>query len=824
MTSLSDRLSVLARLPGDVIALALPTGDLVYVSPSVERTLGYPVEEYQRLGFRDLIHPDDEPVAAEHWRRLLERPHGEERWELRLRHATDGWRWCEVIAVNTTDDETIGAVYTNFRDIHERRVAEDARRVSEHRLDAVLRNSPDVTALLDPTGMLVWVSPAVGGMLGWRSDEVVGTSAFDLVHPDDLEAATARFAEAVTWDLAVEPITLRVLTADGTFLAIEVAGSGWRDADVLEGVVLNLRDVGWRLEAEEALRRSEQRFRALAHSSPTGIFQHDAEGACVFVNDRWTEITGHPHDAALGSGWRRSIHADDLHVVDAAFADLAAAETDVDVDVDFRVVRPDGELRWVSARATSVVDGDGRPAGRVGTLEDITERVETERRLAHQATHDPLTGLPNRALLLDRLGMALARARRHHRRTAVLFADLDHFKVVNDSLGHSLGDRLLVEVAERLTEALRPQDTVARFGGDEFVVLCEDLHDQHDAAAIAERIIDAISGPFGFAETEVYIGASIGIAFPDDVDVEPETFIRDADAAMYQAKERGRGRWVVFDNAMRANAVDRLDIENALRRSIERRELRVHYQPVVSIATGHIVGVEALLRWEHPERGLLLPGEFIGIAEETGLIVPIGAWVLEQACRQVHRWEASLPDRPKLSVAVNLSGRQLSHPGLVDDVAAVIGATGVDPGQVELEITESVLMDDVEMSADTLGRLKQLGVRLSVDDFGTGYSSLSYLRRFPVDLLKVDRSFVDGLGSDPSDSAIVEAIITLAHTLGLEAVAEGVETEAQLAELRLRSCDLAQGYLLARPAAGDLIAETLVGRVGHRRVGPAVVS
>jgi diguanylate cyclase (GGDEF)-like protein/PAS domain S-box-containing protein len=568
-------------------------------------------------------------------------------------------------------------------------------------------------------------------------------------------------------------------------------------------------------------------------------------------------------------------------------------------------------------------DGRGEIETVATVARDITERKEFEQRLAHQATHDPLTGLPNRTLLVDRLHMAMARGGRTGRITGVLFLDLDNFKVVNDSLGHSAGDTLLVEVARRVQAAVRPGATVARFGGDEFVVLCEELEraeealeiarrieeaiaepvsiddtevtvtasigvatseDSHVAEAIVRdadaamyeakargrsrtemfdsamhvqavdrlalesslrralerhemrvayqpqidlgtgRIIDAISGPFGFAEAEVYIGASIGIAFPDDVDVEPETFIRDADAAMYQAKERGRGRWVVFDNAMRANAVDRLDIENALRRSIERRELRVHYQPVVSIATGHIVGVEALLRWEHPERGLLLPGEFIGIAEETGLIVPIGAWVLEQACRQVHRWEASLPDRPNLSVAVNLSGRQLSHPGLVDDVAAVLGATGVDPGQVELEITESVLMDDVEMSADTLGRLKQLGVRLSVDDFGTRYSSLSYLRRFPVDLLKVDRSFVDGLGSDPSDSAIVEAIITLAQTLGLEAVAEGVETEAQLAELRLRSCDLAQGYLLARPAAGDLIAETLVGRVGHRRVGPAVAS
>jgi len=399
-------------------------------------------------------------------------------------------------------------------------------------------------------------------------------------------------------------------------------------------------------------------------------------------------------------------------------------------------------------------------------------------------------------------------------RVAVLFLDLDHFKVVNDSLGHALGDRLLVAIAERLKVALRPDDTIARFGGDEFVVLCEELHGRADAIAIADRVNAAVSGPFVIDDVEVFVGMSIGIAFPDRLggDLDPATLIRDADAAMYRAKERGRGRWEVFDNAMRASAVDRLDIENALRRAIERRELRVFYQPVVHLGTGGIVGVEALLRWEHGERGLLLPGDFITVAEETGLIVPFGTWVLEQACRQLVRWQTAHPDLPRLSVAVNLSGRQLGHPKLVDDIGEVLSDTGIDPAQVELEITESVLMDDVEMSEETLQRLKALGVRLAVDDFGTGYSSLSYLRRFPVDLLKVDRSFVDGLGSDPSDSAIAAAVITLAHTLGLEAVAEGVETETQLAELRRLQCDTAQGFLLARPAPGDAIGELLASR------------
>ena len=442
-------------------------------------------------------------------------------------------------------------------------------------------------------------------------------------------------------------------------------------------------------------------------------------------------------------------------------------------------------------------------------LHDISDHKAFELRLAHQATHDPLTGLPNRTLLLDRLEGALARALRHNRRVAVLFLDLDHFKVVNDSLGHSLGDRLLVGIAERLTVALRPGDTVARFGGDEFVILCEDLVDDAEAILIAERIDEALSGPFTIDDTEVFMGVSIGIALPDGRDTEAETLIRDADAAMYRAKDRGRARWELFDNAMRASAVDRLDIENALRRALERRELRIFYQPIIDLHDGTIDGVEALLRWEHSERGLLPPLDFITVAEETGLIVPIGSWVLDQACRQVQRWQSVSNNPRPLRLSVNISGRQLGHPRLVEDVAAVLADTGINPAHVELEITESVLMDDVDMSAETLGRLHQLGIKLAVDDFGTGYSSLSYLRRFPVDLLKVDRSFVDGLGEDPSDSAIVTAIITLAHALGLSAVAEGVESPLQLAELRRLGCDRAQGYFMARPAGGHEIGELL---------------
>jgi diguanylate cyclase (GGDEF)-like protein/PAS domain S-box-containing protein len=842
------------------------------------------------------------------------------------------WRWVEADVSNMVDDDAINGLVVHVRDITERKLAQEAALASEERFRSLVEHSNAIVAILDETGRISWISETAKGMVGYSADVLRGRFGRQFSHPDEVEAIAERFVAVLRDPERSERFELRLQQPTGGYHWYECTLTNRLNDPAIEGIIANLLDITDRKTAELALAESARLFRGIAQSSPVGIYRQNRDDECVYVNDRWQEITGYSYEDAMGQGWRQVIHPDDRGRFAPDGVRPIVPDFDQFIQTEFRVARPDGEVRWVAHRAAPMHDDNGDVVGRVGTIEDITdrrnaqrdnqrlidifeatndvvgiadpngatlylnaaarrffgmsetteldgfnlldqfppsvsdrlaneigpglerdgmwsgelaltdargdvvpmlaqllvhrdadndmeflsgvlhdirERKQFESALAHQATHDPLTGMPNRTLLLDRLDGALNRAKRHNLRVAVLFLDLDHFKVVNDSLGHDLGDRLLVAIADRLHMALRPGDTIARFGGDEFVLLCQDLHSRGDAIAIAERVISAVSGPFAIDDAEVFVGVSIGIAFPDGADADPVTLIRDADAAMYRAKERGRGRWEIFDNDLRASAVDRLDIENALRRALDRRELRVFYQPIVELESGTITAVEALLRWEHSERGLLLPSEFIGIAEETGLIVPIGLWVLDQACRQVQRWQASIPNLTPLAVSVNLSGRQLGHPKLVDDIAQILGETGLPAERLELEITESVLMDDVEMSEDTLGRLNDLGVRLVVDDFGTGYSSMSYLRRFPVDLLKVDREFVDGLGTDPSDSAIVAAIVTLAHTLGLEAVAEGVETSDQLDELRSLGCDKGQGFLMAKPGTGADVAELL---------------
>jgi diguanylate cyclase (GGDEF)-like protein len=432
--------------------------------------------------------------------------------------------------------------------------------------------------------------------------------------------------------------------------------------------------------------------------------------------------------------------------------------------------------------------------------------------LAHQASHDSLTGLPNRTLFLDRLEHALARARRSHAELAVVFLDLDDFKLVNDTQGHEAGDRLLLTLAPRLSAALRPADTIARFGGDEFVVLCEDLADEDDALHIARRMANACSRPVTIAGHEYAVTVSAGVAMArPGQGATASDLLRDADAAMYRAKSIGKGQIEVFDDGMRARLIERISIENGLRRALERGELRLLYQPVVSLADNRMVGAEALLRWDHPERGLLEPADFIAVAESTGLIVPIGRWVIDEACRQAAAWHRAAPDRAPIHVSVNLSPRQVLRSDVVGAVAASLRASGLDPALLELEIEERLLLEDPDACARVLGQLKALGVGIVLDDFGSGYSSLSHLSRLAIDSVKIDRSLVNGLVRQPQGAAIVEAVLSMADALDVGVTAEGVETAGQLTRLRAQGCEFAQGYLFSRPAGADEVGQLLGG-------------
>jgi len=449
----------------------------------------------------------------------------------------------------------------------------------------------------------------------------------------------------------------------------------------------------------------------------------------------------------------------------------------------------------------------------LATIEQQTDEINQFPRrldqLARQAFRDPLTSLPNRALFMDRLQHALTRTERRGERLAVLFLDLDRFKVVNDSMGHGVGDQLLIGVSHRLSACLRPEDTIARLGGDEFAILLEDVKDDKAPTSVADRLTAELQQAFTVERREVVITVSIGIAMSASRRMTPEDILRDADLAMYHAKGKGKARYEVFDKSMNAPAQERMDLELDLRNAVTRGEFVLHYQPVVALPTGRITELEALVRWNHPQRGLLSPGDFIALSEETGLIVPLGRWVLHEASRQTRQWQLAAPGI-RLGISVNLSGRQLQQPGLVEEIGAVLRDTRLDPSSLRLEITETVVMHDAASTLAKLEALKELGVQLAIDDFGTGYSSLGYLKRFPVDNLKIDRSFVKGIGRDVEDTAIVRAVITVAKSLNLSVTAEGIESADQIEELRALGCDHGQGYYFAKPMAGDRVPAMLL--------------
>jgi diguanylate cyclase (GGDEF)-like protein len=498
----------------------------------------------------------------------------------------------------------------------------------------------------------------------------------------------------------------------------------------------------------------------------------------------------HYADPELGI---KIVHPDDRHLIEEVLRDPESPIT-------IRWLCKDGTVIWAEQHNKPIYDDAGELVVIEGISRDVTERKTLEEQMEHQAFHDPLTDLPNRHLFMDRLGQTLRRTRRWRKRKfALLFMDLDNFKVINDSLGHELGDELLVAVAERLQGSLRPEDTLARFGGDEFTVLIEDVGSPEDVVRVAERIVEDLRESFVIDERELFVRASIGIALGGTRTKSSKDLLRDADIAMYRAKE-DTADYRMFDPGMYERARERLELESDLRRALENEELRVYYQPKFRLGQpDRIESVEALVRWEHPQTGLKLPEDFIPVAEETGLIISIGGWVMKEACRQAKEWQERYPSEPPLSVCVNLSAGQVRHPGLLQDVSSTLRQSGLEADSLILEITEGALLKDTGVMDTIFRELNALRVRLTIDDFGKEYSSLSYLRRLPVNGFKIDGSFVESLGEDPTTTTIVEAVILLAHSLGLEVTGEGVESVEQLEQLRRMGCDLVQGNRLARP-------------------------
>ncbi|MGE5491464.1 MAG: EAL domain-containing protein [Actinomycetota bacterium] len=552
-------------------------------------------------------------------------------------------------------------------------------------------------------------------------------------------------------------------------------------------------------------------FSQAVEQNPVGILIAGIDGKIEYANAAYQKITGDALPSLAGTHLSNALRGGEAIDMDEAI--LVAISGERCWETERQSQREDGSIYWERIHLAAVQDESGFAAHLLLSREDITERHDQQEKIAYQAHYDTLTGLPNRVLAHDRLLHTMGHSRRNGTRAAAMYIDLDNFKQVNDTLGHNAGDALLQQAAARLQAAMRDEDTVARLGGDEFLIVLNGLAHGDDTSNIAEKIVSAFAAPFQVEDRELVTSPSIGIAIYPDDGTDATELLRNADLAMYEAKEAGRNTYRFFDRKMNADAVERMNLLGKLRGAAERGELVLHYQPQVDLHTGAVVGAEALLRWYHPELGLVPPGRFIPIAEDSGLIVPIGTWVLQEACRQAVAWQRA--GLPPVVVAVNLSAVQFRTPEIYDTVVSALEESGLDARWLELEITESILIRDTESVLEKATRLKELGLKLSIDDFGTGYSSLSYLKRFPVDKLKVDRSFVRDMATDPEDAALVQAIVQMAKTLGLKTIAEGVETQAVLDHLRLSHCDEVQGFFFGRPMPAEDFETYLFKRI-HR--------
>jgi len=788
---------VFSTVPEAIAITQLDDGTYVEVNDAYERLMGYRREEV--IG-RSSLDIGIWPRPQDRQRMLKEIASGNRVRDLdvELRRKDGDVRLAEMSA-ERIDIGGRACLVTSARDVTEQRRVQEALRNSEEKFATIFRICPEsvsISTLED--GVYVDVNQAYERVFGYLREQVIGRSALDLgIWVDGLERQ--ELVRRIQRQRRVEDFEARIRRADGEIRITHMSA----DAVELYGdrcLIIVLRDVTRQKEQDDQLRLAARVFESTAEA----IVITDAGERIVAVNSAFTELTGYSEEEVRGR--EPSVLQSGRH--DNRFYDEMWGSLN-------RTGRwrgelwnrsKDGEVRPYLTTITALRDERGAVLNYVGVMRDISSIKQSQQQLEYLANYDALTGLGNRNLFYTRLSIGIERAARHHRGLAVVFIDLDNFKIINDTLGHDVGDVLLSEAARRLKACVRQEDTVCRLGGDEFTVYVEDFNDPESLVGTAQRLAQTISEPYHISNQDIFVTASVGISvYPNDGTTMSE-LIKNADTAMYKVKEQGKNGFQFFREDMNARAFERLVFVTGLRRALERQEFRVVYQPQIDLAGGNACGAECLLRWDHPDMGEVSPGAFIPVAEETGLIVPIGEWVFAQVCRQLRDW-GGLPSPGRISV--NVSARQFRQPELIDVIQRTVRETGVNPTALGIEITESALMDDPEAAAATLLRLKEMGLTISIDDFGTGYSSLSYLKRFPIDSLKIDRGFVRDIATDPDDAAIVTAIITMAQSLKIDVIAEGVETEEQLNFLRNRGCDAAQGYYFSRPVPAEQVRQWL---------------
>lgn len=653
---------------------------------------------------------------------------------------------------------------------------------------------------LDESWTMEFISQGCFALTGYKEEDILFNSRVsyeDITHSDDRQHVRAAILDAVKNNRRFD-VEYRIVRHDGTIRWVWERGThislGEQELNVLEGFI---QDITERKQADEALREAERRYRAIFENAIEGIYQSTPSNGYLAVNPALARMYGYESPQALISTLRDIAHQ---VYVDPGRRDefiKLMAQDGVVTNFESRIYRYNGDIIWISENARAVHNSEGTLLFFEGTVEAITERKLHEAEIQFQATHDALTGLPNRTLLYDRMQQAVLHSERYGNLAAVAFLDLDQFKFINDSLGHQVGDELLKITAQRLITCLRESDTVARQGGDEFVLLLTSQPNEESVTQTLQRVLHEVAQPWMANGLEFQITCSIGVTLCPNDGRDAETLLKNADSAMYKAKELGRNNFQYFAAEMNSTVTDRLELLNRLRQAVTNDEFILHYQPKANLATEEIIGVEALIRWNSAQTGMVSPGAFIPLAEETGLIIPIGEWVLRTACRQNRAWQDA--GYARIPVSVNLSPRQLARGDIVELVERILAETGLAAQYLELEITESVMATDVEKSFAMLTQLRAIGVKISLDDFGTGYSSLSYLKRFPVDTLKIDQSFVRDIATDQDSAAIVKAIISLGHNLNLTVLAEGIETVDQFQFLLKNGCDEGQGYLMSRP-------------------------